>query len=115
MLGALLLLLSLDPPNPPIPSRQLLTKQIERDILPVLAALADMGCSEADVQLLVWEFPRIFVSSNWRRHVRKFQVGVDGCGRGSQQASSLCWPRSVVYMAVELTPLLLCGRLCCST
>lgn len=71
----------------PVPP-QLLTKQVERDILPVLAALADMGCSEADVQLLVWEFPRIFVSSNWRRHVRKFQVGLWAAVGGRLQPAS---------------------------
>jgi hypothetical protein len=61
------------PQQPPNPTPQILTKQVERDMLPVLSALSGMGCSPSDLQLLVWEFPRIFTSSNWRRHVRKFQ------------------------------------------
>lgn len=47
---------------------------MDRDLLPVLNHLAALGCSEDDVRLLVWEFVRVFISPDWRRHVRQFQV-----------------------------------------
>jgi hypothetical protein len=68
---------------------QLLTKQVDRDIVPVLEALTAMGCTDANIQLLVWEFPRIFCSSNWRRHIRKFQyLGLYGLPPPGQSGSS---------------------------
>jgi transposase len=93
-----------------------LTKQVERDILPVLAALADMGCSHDDVQLLVWEFPRIFVSSNWRRHVRKFQVGRSEWAAASQHGTSMAWLLfQAVHMFMLTTDVTVAVLLCCST
>eukprot|EP00775_Hariotina_reticulata_P010831 gene10831-10988_t len=72
----------------------LLAKQLETDILPVVTYLCDdMGCSPADVRLLVWEFPRIF-TRDYKRHIRKFQYlglyglpapGTATSGSGSQQ------------------------------
>lgn len=55
----------------------------------MLRTLTAMGCTQADVQLLVWEFPRIFCSNNWRRHIRKFQyLGLYGLPPPGQKSSS---------------------------
>eukprot|EP00879_Flechtneria_rotunda_P013688 GHRR01014298.1.p1 GENE.GHRR01014298.1~~GHRR01014298.1.p1 ORF type:complete len:242 (+),score=41.25 GHRR01014298.1:206-931(+) len=67
----------------------LLAKQLERDVAPVVTYLLQMGCSMADVKLLVWEFPRIFCR-DYRRHIRKFQyLGLYGLpAPGSSSSSS---------------------------